>query len=304
MASGRPRRSTNSVSYVHLLKPASDLDSSSSRSSGEEDDAAAAAASGSDAPAKGAGKGKGKGREKGKDKSKPKVKSKGKGKKRASSNDDSDGSVFELPSASASAASASDNELVDTDPDASGGGSGEDDEFSDGLASDGTATSSRPRLRDRRRTTKQRGPTSKLNDLRLMSSGGGATRRGPSSKPHAPGNPTGEEPYWGSASRQHLLGLGPRYEPPVRWCERSEGPLGSTEVETQRKPSPDVRARLSLAWSYMPFGPEKSLLQDLGWWKGKWDEGDGEDDEGGMRGSWGGWYDGVQARVGKRLEGR
>jgi hypothetical protein len=40
-------------------------------------------------------------------------------------------------------------------------------------------------------------------------------------------------------------------------------------------------------WTENPFAPEKTLVRDVGWDKGKWKQGD----QVGIKEKWGGWYD-------------
>ena len=49
--------------------------------------------------------------------------------------------------------------------------------------------------------------------------------------------------------------------------------------------SESVRAGVSEMWITFPWGPERSLVQDMGWSKGKWAV-KGKV----MRARWGGWY--------------
>ncbi|ORY81743.1 WD40-repeat-containing domain protein [Leucosporidium creatinivorum] len=57
-----------------------------------------------------------------------------------------------------------------------------------------------------------------------------------------------------------------------------------------------MRMRGLEGWALTPFGPERALLQDLGWWKGKWSEGEG------MNSRWGGWFEDVQTDVGEKVD--
>lgn len=91
----------------------------------------------------------------------------------------------------------------------------------------------------------------------------------------------------------------PQYEPPVRKLVKGAKSVLRGKVEQRDKEADDgMRMRCLEAWSTNAFGgPEKSLLQDMGWWKGKWVEGRG------LAGRWGGWYDEVEtAELGPALD--
>lgn len=90
--------------------------------------------------------------------------------------------------------------------------------------------------------------------------------------------------------------VGPQYEPPVRKLSKNARSVVEGEVEQRNEEADDgLRMRLLEAWAVTPFGPEKGLLQDMGWWKGKWDA------KKGQRSRWGGWYEEVKAEMGVRL---
>lgn len=303
--STRPRRSTTGTqSYVHLLKHASDFDSSSSNSDGS---------AGSDAEAGPSAAVKGKGKASPQSSSKAGANGKGKAKKkkkRAASDSSSEGSVFELEEDDKKQASSDDEELEPTDDDDGPAPSADDDDGSDGLVSvasedGGSARGARGRGKQQARIrlgpSKRVGGPVRQHEAGIIAAGESMAFKGPSRKPRARPLPR-ETLGWGSKALQQLFEMGPTYEPPSRWLDIADNDnrlLSQTPTVIGPPSEYKVRARLSLAWTHLPFGPEKSVLQDLGWWKDKWDD-DGENDPG-IQESWGGWYPTVQPIVGDRL---
>lgn len=271
----RPRRS-EPKSYVDLFKP---LDLGLSSSSDTDDDAPAPAVEGV------ASKGKATKSKKGKGKLKLPL---------SDDHDDSDISEWEAPQPQASkdgqpVASSSDDDLgsaVQTD-DSDGSAEEEYDSDDSGFRSPADAP---PRGRH----------------SPVLKHGGRAGRGKPRVSVATPSAPSRLKP----ASRRlppprhlppslielTLATIGPQYEPPIRKLVANAKSVVEGEVEQRDVEADDgMRMRGLEGWSLTPFGPERELLQDLGWWKGKW----GEE---GMRSKWGGWYEDVRSEIGEVVE--
>lgn len=257
----RPRRSAGNQSYVHLLQAPPDLDDSS----GSEDDAGA-------------------------------KEDKGKGKQRAapvSDADETDVSVYEEEETAPNHGKSKGKGR------AAGSSSDDDDGFDDAAAS---SSDSGPGEEEEEGSvppsTAARPPTTKLKTRKVAgASDPSPPKLAPRSVPAVPrisiANPKGAPPPASTRAKppavEHFVGYGPHYEPPSRWLASGTDSASTAHIVTGPAVTPDVRSRFSSAWSKLPFGPERSVLQDVGWWKGKWD-----DDEGEMRRRWGGWYPEVQ----------
>jgi hypothetical protein len=77
----------------------------------------------------------------------------------------------------------------------------------------------------------------------------------------------------------------PSFEPPARGLGAEGESMGEASFVGGEPASESVRAGVSEMWITFPWGPERSLVQDMGWSKGKWDV-KGKV----MRARWGGWY--------------
>ncbi|KAK4694038.1 hypothetical protein P7C70_g8815, partial [Phenoliferia sp. Uapishka_3] len=310
MASTRPRRSTaGRQSYVHLLKAVSDFDSSSSDSSSNEGSADADSNAGGPSSKASPSKSSKASPTKAKGKAKEKPKKKKKAKKAKDSDDSSDGSVFELDEEEKKQASSDDEELEPTDDEADegaapsgrggGGGGGVTDDSDSDAYSGGRGGGGGKGGGSKQRAGGRGTPNLAVRKLehQIISAGANTVLKGPSKKPRARVLPT-ETMGWGAKALAHLFDLGPTYEPPSRYLKIEEGvSLGESMVVMGPATDYNLRAKLSLAWTHLPFGPEGSLCQDLGWWKGKWR--DGQED---VKERWGGWYDGVEGAIGEIVE--
>lgn len=74
--------------------------------------------------------------------------------------------------------------------------------------------------------------------------------------------------------------------PPVRKLkENSENFVGSEIDEVKKILDDSSSHKLFNDWCEFPFGPDRLRVQDIGWWKGKWNE-----EESTVNEKWGGWY--------------
>ncbi|KAI5481920.1 transcription factor TFIIIC complex subunit Tfc6 [Pseudohyphozyma bogoriensis] len=89
--------------------------------------------------------------------------------------------------------------------------------------------------------------------------------------------------------------MGPAWEPPVRVLGK-EGNVEARKsgVSGQGKAGPGVtewREAMSFKWGHCPWGIGSEVVQDVGWWKGKWDLKGGK-----VKERWGGSYEEVWER--------
>lgn len=258
--SSRPRRSVGTQSYVHLLVIPPDLDDSSSsddETGGKKDKGKQRAAPVSDA-----------------DETDVSVyeeeaaPNKGKGKAKASSSSDDDEDGFE-DAASSSSDSAPEEEEGSVPP----------------------ATADRPtttKLKTRKVGGASTPTTPKLAPRPVLALPRISTSNANSVSAPEPGTKRVQPPS--SGLPEQLVVFGPHYEPPSRWLASGTSSTTTAPIVSGPAVTPDVRARFTEAWANLPFGPERSVLQDVGWWKGKWE------DEG-MTRRWGGWYPEVQLEL-------
>lgn len=282
MASSRPKRASVSTSYSHLLKPLSDSEPESAGS--DSTTGRGGASTGLPKSIKGKGKSNPSGSNQ---------KPKRKGKKKASSDEDTDGSVYEEDDKASRLSSSPDAEEEaeptdeDSGPDGGGGRDPDPEEDSEDDDRPSRSRSTAPTQSTAALTGKKPRPPKPNNARSLLPS----LARTSSTFTRAKPPPGTREPTRDIGFAQAAT-VGPGYEPPARVFEDDlivvRPALGGEE-----------RGSATMRWSGIPFAPEKDVLQDVGWWKGKWREGE----EPGMERRWGGWYPEVEARVGPVLKG-
>jgi len=111
-----------------------------------------------------------------------------------------------------------------------------------------------------------------------------------------------EERQRATASRIIPSGLDPQYSsfvphylPPSLILSSSTSSYSTASVVPSKKQtkgqSDKDASTLIERWTANPFAPEKTLVRDVGWEKGKWKEGQGAD---GTNERWGGWYEEIR----------
>lgn len=307
--SSRPRRSTGSTSYAHLLTPITLTDS---------DDASSSDQSGSDNA-----KGKGKAR----------------ARRQETSEEETSTSEFEI-SGSASGGGNSDDEdmsAVDEGEEESGENGEEDEDISIAGSSDEDDSGSEGGGGKRRLHSKLKGkgrggkaihskPASKrpsTSTLLIPDKPSSSSKRisAPTAFSESPcylppyikeeDSTTYEAKFINSLGIQFSLISTPRTTVPTRRLvpnTKGEGGFGGADVWNGEPQTREQRLTALDEWSTEIMGPELETVMDLGWWKGKY-EIEVADEEGGqnwkgkgkMKEKWGGWYDEVRLTPVKKL---
>lgn len=260
---GRPRRS-EPKSYTQFLKPLDFLQSSSDSDS-DASTGPPGANTGSTNDNSGAGRAKGK----------------GKARRPPSDDDETSGSEYGLDHQSEVEApqSSSDDDavsLVETQDDSEAG-------TEPTRSPSPSSETSGPMGRLMREPTSRGGRSTKTRSLPVVS-----TTAGPSqTKPFK----ARVQPPWNSPHTHidiQFSTLGPHFEPPLRRLADDGSTIATGTVESGTAMDDGARSQFHDTWTVVPFGPEKDLLQDLGWWKGKWEAE-------GTAAKWGGWYPEIRA---------
>lgn len=132
---------------------------------------------------------------------------------------------------------------------------------------------------------------------------------GPGSKSNKPGSQSGPvrcmppmfQPRTGVSVPFAAVGI--QFEPPVRRLntQSNKGKQDFDSIVYGSALDDLDRSEFLEAWAVTPFGPERPLLHDVGWFKGKWsiegeEEEDGKTPTGKIRARWGGWYEDLPSR--------
>lgn len=305
-STARPRRSAVGVDYSQFLKPAPlDLDDSSSDSSNSDDEEAGEEGEAGGAGTKGTSqklKGKGKARARARKADSP-----------ASQADETDVSEYEDERDGAKKdkgkrkeGAASDDDDEEESDDEEGDSSETQETPSEATESEqdlGSGTNSPPRHRQNKKP-----PVAVLrtaSSLATPAPGNGikVAPRKSTAVPFAGAPSTRAQAPPIRVPLPPLSSIYPAYEPPHRWLMSTgkKESVGEMTISERAKIEVDLRYEISNAWTHCDLGPERSLLGDVGWWKGKWNVGEegAEGEQVGMRTRWGGWYPEIETAAEK-----
>lgn len=79
--------------------------------------------------------------------------------------------------------------------------------------------------------------------------------------------------------------------PPTRKFKRHAEYFSNAEIITEEPLDQSGRDDLYNSWCDFPFGPDTARAQDIGWFKGKWDEENNK-----VNDKWGGWYSNLKPK--------
>ncbi|GAA5950753.1 hypothetical protein JCM3765_000597 [Sporobolomyces pararoseus] len=104
----------------------------------------------------------------------------------------------------------------------------------------------------------------------------------------------------------------PHYLPPqIKLSSTPTSTYSTAKIETSKKPTKGQTDKDSSSlleeWTANPFAPERALVRDVGWYKGKWKETQDQNEEGEgesavMNEKWGGWYQEIKFDENKDFE--